>query len=237
MGSKIEKIIPINKPLYNSNIFINDININKVNIDISNIIIRNYCIQYKNIKSGLYIHLFNINNIELKNFNKTFFDIEAYSYCPIDNKIKFQIFFNKSIIANCFFKNSYSMVYINFNIYKTKKILKPKCSLNGQIKYFDKYHFPLAKSNDTLYLNIYNKRKYLFLIFQNFFCKNLFKCILTTLCYKNLEKGYKIDININKKNYICLLNNKIIYLNNHIPIIAKFSCKKLFISKKIHQTL
>ena len=128
------------------------------------------------------------------------------------------------------------MVYINFNIYKTKKILKTKCSLNGQIKYFDKYLFPLAKSNDTLHLNIYNKRKYLFLIFQNFFCKNSFKCILTTLCYKNLEKGYKIDININKKNYICLLNNKIIYLNNHIPIIAKFSCKKLFISKKIHQT-
>lgn len=237
MGTEIKKIIPKikNKPLYNSNIFLNDININKLNIDISNKIIKNCCIQYKNIKSGLFIHLFNINNINIKNHNKTFFDIEAYSYCPIDSKIKFQIFFNISIVAKCIFNKSYSMVYINFNIYKTKKILKAMCFLDRKINNLNQFYFPFAKSNDSLYLNIYNKRKYLYLIFQNFYCKNSFKCILTVLSYKNMEKGYKIDININKKNYICLLNNKIIYLNNHIPIIAKFKCKKLFFNYKVHQ--
>ena len=55
------------------------------------------------------------------------------------------------------------------------------------------------------------------------------------LSYKNIEKGYKINININKKNYICLLNNKSIYLNNHIPSIAKFLCKKSFFNYKYHQ--
>ena len=236
MGLKNPKISKRqNNPLYKSNIFINNININKLNIDISNKININFCVRYKNIKSGLFIHLFNINNINIKSHNKTFFDIEAYSYCPIDNKLKFKIFFNTLIIANCSFNNSYSIVYKNFNIYKTKKILKAKCSLDGQIKNLDEYYFPIAKSNDTLYLNIYNKRKYFYFIFQNFYCKNSFKCILTVLCYKNIGKGHKIDIQINKKSYICLLNNKIIYFNNHIPIIAKFSCKKLFFNYKFHQ--
>ena len=225
----------INKPLYNTNIFLNDININKLNIDISNKIIKNCCIQYKNIKSGLFIHLFNINNINIKNSNKTLFDIEAYSYCPIDSKLKFKIYFNISIVANCFFSNSYSIVYINFNIYKTKKILKAKCLLDRKIKNLDKYYFPFAESNDTLHINIYNKRKYFYLIYQNFYCKNSFKCILSVLSYKNMEKGYKINININTKNYICILNSTIIYLDNHIPIIAKFLCKKLFFNYKFKQ--
>ena len=237
MGLAIKKKFPkiINKPLYNTNIFLNDININKLNIDISNKIIKNCCIQYKNIKSGLFIHLFNINNINIINDNKTLFEVEAYSYCPIDSTIKFQIFFNISIVANCFFNYAYSFVYINFNIYKTKKILKAKCLVHEKIKNLDKYYFPFAKSNDTLHLNIYNKRKYLYLIYHNFYCKNSFTCILTVLSYKNIEKGYKINININKKNYICLLNNKIIYLNNHIPSIAKFLCKKSFFNYKYHQ--
>ena len=95
-GMKIKKTISKikNNPLFILNLFLNDINIKKLNIDISNKIITNWCIRYKDIKSGLFIHLFNINNINIKKENKTFFNIDAYSYCPINNKIKFQIFFN-----------------------------------------------------------------------------------------------------------------------------------------------
>ena len=237
LGSGIQNVTSkiMSYPLFKSNILINDININKLNIDISNNIIRNCCIQYKNIKTGLIIYLFNIKNINIKKENKTYFDIEAFSFCPINDKLEFQIFFNKSI-ANCFFKKSYSMVYINFNIYKTKKILKATCSLDGKIKNIDEYYFPFAKSKKILHLNIYNKRKYLYLIFKNFYCKHSFKCILTVLSYKNMEKGNKINININNHYYICILNNRINYLNNNIPIIANFSCQKLFFNYNFHQT-
>ena len=210
--------------------------INKLNIDISKSIITKCCVKYKSIKTGLFIYLFNLNNINIKNGNKTIFEIDAYSFCPINDKIKFQIVFNKSI-ANCFFNHSYSIVKINLKTYKTKKILKATCLINEQIKNLDEYYFPVAKSNYTLHINISNKRKYLSLIFQNFYCKNSFKCSLFALSYKNRKKGYKIYINIYNRNYICILNNKVNYLNNNIPIISNFSCQKSILKYNCLETI
>ena len=51
---------------------------------------------------------------------------------------------------------------------------------------------------------------------------------MIALSYKNLKKGYKINIYIYNKDYKCKLRNKINYLNNNIPIISYFSCVKTF---------
>ena len=43
-----------------------------------------------------------------------------------------------------------------------------------------------------------------------------------------------MNININNKTFICKLNNKVNYLNNYVPIIAKFSCRKILFNKNFH---
>ena len=96
----------INIPLYKTNNFMNDINIKKLNIDISNKIIKKCCIKYKNIQTGLTIFLFNIDNVVVKKDEITTFNIDAYSFCPINSKLKFQILLNNSI-SNCFFNSSF----------------------------------------------------------------------------------------------------------------------------------
>ena len=80
----------IHRPLLNYNNKNNNIYIKNINIDIKNIILANLCVNYKNISTGLTIYLFNIKNI-IKNSNKTIFNIDAFSYCPIDNNNKFII--------------------------------------------------------------------------------------------------------------------------------------------------
>ena len=238
LGMKIKNITSrvINSPLYRLNVLINDININKLNIDISNKIIINCCIQYKHIKTGLTIYLFNIYNINIKENNITNFNIDAYSFCPINNKLKFQIFFNNSI-ANCFFNRSFSIIIRNSIKYKTKKLLKANCSINHYILNFDDYYFPFSKSENILNINIYNKRKYLTIIFKDFYCINKYKCNMISLFYKNINKGYTININIFNNSYSCELNNKVIYLNNKIPIIEKFKCLYSKNSTNLHNNI
>ena len=90
------------------------------------------------------------------------------------------------------------------------------------------FFFPIAQSNNELYINILNKRNYISLIFKDFYCINSLKCTMIALSYKNLKKGYKMNIHIYNKDYICKLRNKINYLNNNIPIISYFSCIKTF---------
>ena len=60
MGLEIKKMFPkiINKPLYNTNIFLNDININKLNIDISNKIIKNIVVFNIRILNQAYLFIF-----------------------------------------------------------------------------------------------------------------------------------------------------------------------------------
>ena len=230
LGMEIQNITSevINIPLYNSNILINDININKLNIDISNIIIKNCCIQYKNIQTGSIIYLFNIDNIMAKKNEKTTFTMDAYSYCPINAKLKFQIIFN-NYIAYCFFNNSFSIVIKNSIRYKTKKIIRAFCSINKHIINFNDYYFPFSNIS---YIKIDNKRKYLTIIFKDFYCSNK-NCILISLFYKNRKKGYKINVKIYKKRYLCTLNNTVIYLNNNIPVIENFTCVRANFSGNI----
>ena len=217
--------------LFFNNSLLNDDNINKINIDISDEIIRNICIQYKNIKTGLTIHLFNIYNIKNIRANLSFFNIDAYSYCPINSNFIFQIYFNKAI-AFCFFNNSYSIIDFNFTKYNTSKLLQSICSINQSITNFDEYYFPVAKSNNISNINIYNKRKYVSIILKDFFCVNSHICTLIAFFFKNKKKGYEIDVKLSNINFFCKLNDEVIYLNNNIPIIANFSCRKIYFSNK-----
>ena len=199
LGMKIKNVTNkvINKPLYAINVFYNDYNIKKLNIDINNQIIENSCIQYKNIKTGLTIHLFNLERINPIIYNTTFFSVDAYSYCPINNHLEFKIYFNNTFnnkVANCSFNNSYSIIYKNFKKYKTRKILKAFCRINESILNFDDFYFPMAKANNIVNIDISNKRKYINIIFKDFFCINSFKCILASLFYKNMNKGHIINL-------------------------------------------
>ena len=83
-NSAVIPLFKINKKINN------DIYIKNINIDIKNILLENLCINYKNIFTGLTIYLFNINNIIKKN-DLTIFNVDAYSFCPIDSSIKFII--------------------------------------------------------------------------------------------------------------------------------------------------
>jgi len=53
----------------------------------------------------------------------TVFNIDTYSFYPIDSHIKFIISFDNNITnrANCFFNSNYSIVKDNHRIFITKK--------------------------------------------------------------------------------------------------------------------
>lgn len=213
----------IYNPLYKFNINNNEINLKKINIVIDNEILKNLCVKYKNTKTGLTIHLFNIYNI-YNNSGIIKFSIDAYSYCPIDNKIKFSIYFDK-IIAKCSFNYSYSIINDNI-IYKTNKIMRASCFINSVNNiYLNNYLFPEAFSEDISNIKTYNYQIYQPIIFQNFYIKHM-KYELKALFYKTLERDYNIIIRINNITFNCFLNENIKYLNNYIPIYNSFRCYK-----------
>ena len=76
--------------------------ISALNIIINNIILKNLCVPYRNLTTGNTIYLYDIHN-KITIYNKFSFDIFAYSYCPINNNLKFKIFFNNTT-AQCFIK-------------------------------------------------------------------------------------------------------------------------------------
>ena len=232
LGMKIKNITSksVNIPLSKSNIFINDINMKKLNVDISNIIIKKCCIHYKNIQTGITIYLFNIDNVLSKKNEITTFNIDAFSYCPINNKLKFKIFFNYSI-ANCLFNSSFSIIKKNSIKYKTNRIIKAFCLMKNHTLNLNDYYI---LSSNVSHIRIDNKRKYLTIIFKDFYCYKRNKCILITYFYKNRNKGYEINVNIFNKSYLCVLNNTVIYLNNNIPTIEKFKCKRKKFNDKIY---
>ena len=128
LGMKIKNVTDkvINKPLYAINVFYNNNNIKKLNIDINNQIIENSCIQYKNIKTGVTIHLFNIERMNSNISNTTFLNVDAYSYCSINNNLEFKIYFNNTFnnkVANCTFNSSYSIIFL-INIIEKKILIK-----------------------------------------------------------------------------------------------------------------
>ena len=223
-------------PLFKINKFINnDIYIKNINIDIKNLILENLCVNYKNISTGLTIYLFNINNIIIKN-DLTIFNIDAYSFCPIDSSIKFKINFDNNITnrANCFFNSNQSIVKDNHRIFRTKKILKAICFLNKKIVNFNNYYFPKAFSKHTSNIKIVNYYKYIPFIFKNFFYfKKINKYILKTFFYKSFDKGYNITIKMNGTKFICILHEDVIYSKNEQPIFKSFICNKLTNSNSI----
>jgi len=217
------------KPLFKINRNNNDIFIRKINIDIKNLILENLCVNYKNISTGLTIYLFNINNI-IQNSGITTFNVDAYSYCPIDNNFKFTVNFDEHINnkANCYFNSNYSLKKDNRRIFKTQKILKATCFLKGKINNFNKFYFPKAFSKNISNIKIYNYYKYIPFIFKQFlFVKKTNQYILKTFFYKSFDKGYNLKIKINAHKFICILYEKIIYSNNKQPILKSFLCKQL----------
>ena len=148
--------------LFKSNIFINDINMKKLNVDISNTIIKKCCIHYKNIQTGLTIYLFNIDNIISKKDEMTTFNIDAFSFCPINNNLTFKIFFNYSI-ANCLFNSSFSIIKKNSIKYKTNRIIKAFCFMKNYTLNLNDYYII---SSNASHIRIDNKRKYLTIIIK-----------------------------------------------------------------------
>ena len=187
------------------------------------------CVNYKNISTGLTTFLFNINNI-IKNSNITKFNIDAYSYCPIDNNIRFIIYFdkNKNHKAYCNFNSNNSLIKLNHEIFETNKILKANCNLNGIIDNFNNFYFPKAFSENISNIKIYNYYKYIPFIFKSFFLnKETNKYILRTFFFRSLDKGYNLSIKINESKFICRIYEDVIYLNNEQPILKNFYCDEL----------
>jgi hypothetical protein len=224
------------KPLFAiNNIINNDIYIKNFNIDIKNLILENLCVNYKNISTGLTIYLFNINNI-IKENDSTIFNIDAYSFCPIDNRIKFIINFDNNITnqANCYFNSNHSLVKDTHRIFKTQKLLRAICFLNRKIANFNSYYFPKAFSKNNSNIKIYNYFKYIPFIFKQFFyLKRINKYILKTFFYKSFDKGYSITIRMNDTKFICILHKNVIYSKNEQPIFENFICNILINSNNI----
>ena len=207
----------------------NDIYIKNINIDIKNLILENLCVKYKNISTGITIYLFNINSIIEKN-DLTIFNVDAYSFCPIDSHIKFIINFGNNITnrANCYFNSNHSLIKVNHRIFKTQKILRATCFLNRKIVNFNSYYFPKAFSKNISNIKIYNYYKYIPFIFKQFFFdKKTNKYILQTFFYKSFDKGYSLTIKMNGTKFICILHEDVIYSKNEQPIFKYFICNKL----------
>ena len=225
----IKSLIPktLNSSLYNINFNINDICLSKLVIPINRIILNNLCVPYKGLQTGNLIYLFDIHNINIKDKILNF-EIYAFSFCPIDNKIKFNIFFSK-YKAICFMNESNTI---------ESSTAKAICYMNVYKKRidFDNYYFPFAISDDNCILKIYNYRKYLSIIFNDFICKNLNNCILKVILLDKINKAI-FPVIINDKHYLCKIINKNIILKNKFPCFIDLKCNFLKINenhKKIY---
>ena len=203
-------------PLYRINFLNNDICINKMNIMINTTNLNNLCVQYRNISTGNTIYLFDIHNRTV-NHNILYFDMNAYSYCPINLKTDFIINFG-NYSSQCAFKKSHK---INSE-YKNGIIAS--CYMNNRIKNLEDYLFPTTKSKSEIIIKIFNYRKILTTIFKNFFCLEMNNCFLIVVVF---EKHYfhKLPISINNKNYLCYIYEGNLLEKAKLPILKKYKCK------------
>ena len=201
------------KPLYKINYVNNDICLNKLNILINKTIVNNLCVEYGNLHTGASIYLFDIHNKKQIN-NKLFFDINAYSHCPIDQKLIFNITFDKSIFF-CFFNESKNFIYNNNSMIAS-------CYSNEKEYYLD-YYFPKANTKNNIFINIYNYRKYLTFIYRSFICQEINNCILKVITFESFP-NQNLTINFNNINYFCLLDDFSFLMNNLFPKIIQFKC-------------
>ena len=221
----IKKIIKDRKipTLYRINHINNDICINKLDMMINKFFLKNLCVPYKNISTGNTIYLFDIHN--LKNMNDIFyFELYAYSFCPIDIKIDFKIYFD----------NYTSICSINKNIVQATDKYENKQNTNIAICYIknfdykidnlDDYLFPRISTNDNIIMKIYNYRKYLTSIFKDFICKESNTCTLYAILYENIYIDI-IPIIINSIQYICKVHRTENISHFKFPKLEDFECR------------
>ena len=209
-------------PLSKVNFINNNKCINKLNMMINSTILPNLCINYRNVITGNSIYLFDIHNEIIIN-QILYFDIYAFSYCPIDKRIKFNIYFD-NYSSTCFFNESNYKIYSNNN-YSFIDKLEASCFLNSTENNLDNFYFPKVISKNNIIIKIYNYRKSLTSIFHSFFCEKLNNCILNVIQYDN-EYKKNFSLIINDKQYLCKIKDNNNNLNNKFPIIEKFICNK-----------
>ena len=206
-------------PLYKINFINNNICINKLNIIINKTILKNLCASYRDIQTGQSIYLFDINNQIITN-SKLYFNINAYSYCPINPKLKFNIFFDH-YTAYCFFNESNNN-NLNHNIQKIN-FMVGSCMMEKFDNNLNNYYFPTANSTDNLFIKIYNYRIYLTNIYKSFICKNPNNCILKTISLENINLNV-FKISIGHEYYLCNITQKNKNAMNIFPFIQEFNC-------------
>ena len=191
---------------------------NKLNMMINKLILKNICVHYKNIRTGNSIYLFDIHD-KKKIDGILYFDIYAYSFCPIDNRIQFNIYFDNHT-SYCFFNESKNYFYkTNIN---EKNSLIASCYMKYKEKVFD-YYFPSAKSKENIILNIYNYRRYLTMIFKDFFCLESDNCILKVILLEKIYYNY-ILTTIDDEKYLCNLDEIDSFSTNKYPIVKTLRC-------------
>ena len=225
----VKRILPKSHslPLFDINIINNDICINKLNIMINKAIVNNLCVQYKNIHTGLIIHLFDIHNQVLIR-NKSHFDIYAFSYCPINTSLAFNIYFD-NYCANCSFNES--KMSFSSNKYKKESFIIASCSIDKLDKNLDDYYFIKAKSKQNLYFNIYNYRTHLTTIFKDFFCYSKNNCILKVILLDKM-KIHCFQVRINENYYHCIEQKHKVDIYS-FPVYKLFKCKYLKFTSNI----
>ena len=216
----------LHKPLFDINKYRNDVYIKNINTAIDNEIIKELCINYKNLKTGLTIHLFNINNIII-NSSSTYFYIDAYSFCPIENPFNFSIKFNR-FIAFCVSNETFSRVEENFLFHDTKRILVAFCSINKRMKNLNNFLFPKIIDSNNSNLIIQNKKKYIPIIYNDFCLIEKSKYILQLIFFKSFPRDFYFNFELNNIKLNCSLKEEVIYKNDEQPIIKNLSCFHIY---------
>lgn len=94
------------------------------------------------------------------------------------------------------------------------------------------YYFPKARSNEHLFIKMYNYRTYLTAIFKDFSCLETDNYILRAILYEKMNTQ-KFQVRINQKQYECLNGNHTL-TEDIFPIIKEFNCK--YINSEYHST-
>lgn len=210
-------------PLSKINFKFNNICINKLNLNIKNIFLNNLCFPFKNLSTGASIYLYDINNKNLTD-NILSFDIDAYSYCPIEDNLNFAINFN-NYTANCIINQKYKLL-----LGKNKRTAL--CKVYNYNQDVEDLLYLKAYSNDNIKIHIFNYRKYLTTIFKNFYCEEFNNCYLEVLAYENISFN-KYQLNIDNQIYLCCLLDKNYFTSDIFPVKIIFQCRLLNSSSNI----
>lgn len=209
--------------LYKINHINNDICINKLNMMINKFFLKNLCVPYGNIPTGSSIYLFDIHNLNFMD-NIFYFELYAYSFCPIDIKIDFTIHFDNYTSICSINKN---MVQATDKYEKKQNTNIATCYIKNfahKVDNLDDCLFPRISTKEKIIMKIYNYRKYLTLIFKDFICKESNTCILYAISYENIYIDF-IPIIINSIQYLCKVNRTENISHFKFPKIEDFECR------------